>query len=53
MEFQGGTHRKAPEDFLVPMEALNSIQSQGSVKHLSPVLPLENFKEMTHGGRKI
>ena len=39
-ESQEGAHRKDPEDFLVPPEALKPIQSQGSVKHLSPVLPL-------------
>ena len=39
MEFPEGAHRRAPEDFLVRLEALNPIQSQNAVKLFPPVLP--------------
>ena len=37
---------KAPRDFLVPLEALKSVQSQDVMKKLSPQFPLYNLKEM-------
>ena len=45
MELPEADHRRAPEDFLVLLEAFNPIQSQDAVKLLSPVDPFYNFKE--------